>query len=66
MKFSGTGGGSFTSENGKYVESIEFFSRDNTRVGAVLEFKYELKGDDWHHTGLNSKGEPMYEIWAKR
>ncbi len=66
MKFSGTGGGSFTSENGKYVESIDFFSRDNSRVGAELGFDYEVKGDDWHHTGLNSKGKAMYEIWAKR
>jgi hypothetical protein len=66
MKFSGTGGGSFTSENGKYVEYIEFFSRDNSRVGAELGFDYEIKGEDWHHKGLNSKGEPMYEIWARR
>ena len=66
MRFSGTGGGSFTSKDGVYTENIEFFSRDNNRVGASLEFNYELKGDDWHHTGQNSKGEPMYEIWSKR
>ncbi|WP_297764224.1 hypothetical protein [uncultured Muriicola sp.] len=66
MRFSGTGGGSFTSKDGIYVENIEYFSRDNDRVGAVLDFNYELKGDDWHHTGKNSRGEPMYEIWARR
>ena len=66
MQFKGTGGGSYTSKDGVYTENIEFFSRDNSRVGASLEFNYELKGDDWHHTGKNSKGEPMYEIWAKR
>lgn len=66
MKFSGTGGGSFTSKDGKYVESIEFFSKDNSRVGADLGFDYEVKGNDWHHTGKNSKGADMYEIWAKR
>ena len=66
MKFSGTGGGSFTSKDGVYQENIEFFSRDNSRVGAVLKFEYELKGDDWHHQGKNSKGEPMYEIWMRR
>lgn len=66
MQFKGTGGGSFSSEDGQYVEKIEFFSRDNSRVGAELKFNYETKGDDWHHTGKNSKGEPMYEIWAKR
>ena len=36
--FSGTGGGSYTFENGKYTEHIEFFSRDSTRVGASLSF----------------------------
>lgn len=66
MKFSGTGGGVFTSQNGIYSEKIEYFSRDDSRVGATLKFNYELKNGDWHHTGNNSKGEPMYEIWAKR
>ena len=66
MKFSGSGGGSYTSLNGVYTEHIAFFSRDNARVGASLEFRYEVKGEDWHHTGSNSKGEPLYEIWTKR
>jgi hypothetical protein len=66
MKFYGTGGGSFTSKDGVYQENIEFFSRDNSRVGAALKFDYELKGNDWHHQGKNSKGEPMYEIWMRR
>lgn len=65
-KFSGTGGGIYTAKNGVYIENIEYFSKDNTRVGASLEFNYELKERDWHHTGTNSKGKPMYEIWAKR
>ncbi len=65
-EFFGTGGGTYTTINGKYTEKIEFFSRDQTRVGASLEFDYELQGDDWHHQGLNSSGEPMYEIWARR
>ena len=66
FKFHGTGGGSFSSDDGVYVEKIEFFSRDDSRVGAELKFEYELKGDDWHHKGKNSKGEPMYEIWSRR
>lgn len=66
MKFSGTGGGYFSSEDGEYIEKIQFFSRDDSRVGAELKFNYELKDGDWHHTGKNSKGEPMYEIWARR
>jgi len=59
-QFKGTGGGSYAAFDGKYTEHIEFFSRDNARVGASLEFKYEIKENDWHHTGKNSKGAPMY------
>ncbi|MDT7828631.1 hypothetical protein RQM65_08140 [Pricia sp. S334] len=65
-EFFGTGGGSYTSDNGKYVENIDYFSRDDSRVGATLDFDYELKNGDWHHSGKNSKGEPLYEIWAPR
>jgi len=66
MQFFGTGGGLYTAVDGSYTEIIHYFSRDNTRVGAVLDFTYEIVGDDWHHTGKNSKGEPLYEIWARR
>src|SRR6056297_3049609 len=66
MQFKGTGGGNYTSIDGVYTENIQYFSRDNARVGASLEFTYDVKGNDWHHTGKNSKGEPMYEIWSRR
>lgn len=64
-EFSGTGGGTYTFENGKYTENIEFFSRDNSRVGMSLGFEGELKGDDWHHRGKSSKGDPIYEVWSR-
>lgn len=66
FKFFGSGGGSYTADDGTYTEFIEFFSRDDSRVGAELQFSYDLDGDDWHHTGKNSRGEPLYEIWSKR
>lgn len=65
-EFMGTGGGNYTTQNGKYQENIEFFSRDSSRVGKSLEFDYELKEGEWHHRGLSSKGDPIYEIWAPR
>ncbi len=65
-QFHGTGGGSYTAENGVYTENIEFFSRDNKRVGAKLQFEFEVKDGDWHHSGKSSSGNPMYEIWSKR
>jgi hypothetical protein len=65
-QFSGTGGGTYTTEDGKYTENIEFFSRDDSRVGASLEFDYELIDGAWHHSGLSSRGQPLYEIWSIR
>lgn len=65
-QFMGTGGGTYTTIDGKYTENIGFFSRDDSRVGASLEFNYELKDGDWHHSGLSSKGQPIYEVWSHR
>lgn len=65
-EFMGTGGGTYTTVDGKYTENIGFFSRDDSRVGASLEFNYELKYGEWHHSGLSSKGQPIYEVWSKR
>ncbi|MGJ7032400.1 hypothetical protein [Niabella hirudinis] len=64
-EFSGTGGGTYTFKNGTYTETIGFFSRDSSRVGMKLEFKDRLEGADWVHTGLSSKGDPIYEVWSK-
>lgn len=64
-KFSGTGGGTYSFQNGKYIENIEFFSRDSSRVGASLSFDDHLEDEKWHHTGLSSKGDKIYEIWEK-
>ena len=62
-QFMGTGGGSYTAEDGKYTENIEFFSRDDSRVGASLSFEFRREGDDWFHKGKSSKGDPMHEVW---
>jgi hypothetical protein len=63
-EFSGTGGGTYTAKDGKYVETITFFSRDDSRVGAELGFDFEVIDGEWHHSGLSSKGDPIYEIWT--
>lgn len=65
-EFMGTGGGTYTTVKSAYTERIEFFSRDNTRVGAELPFSFELKEGKWHHSGKSSKGDPIYEIWSTR
>ncbi|HRN47893.1 MAG TPA: hypothetical protein PK110_09105 [Niabella sp.] len=64
-EFSGTGGGTYTFKDGKYTENIEFFSRDNSRVGASLSFDARLENGNWIHSGLSSKGDPIYEVWSR-
>ncbi|MBX2894933.1 MAG: membrane or secreted protein [Cyclobacteriaceae bacterium] len=65
-EFSGTGGGTYTTENGKYTETIEVFSRDNNRVGAKLEFDFSFVDGNWRHSGKSSAGQPIDEIWTQR
>ncbi|RYZ44678.1 MAG: membrane or secreted protein [Chitinophagaceae bacterium] len=64
-QFMGTGGGTYTFRDGKYTENIEFFSRDSSRVGSSLSFDGKLEAGDWHHSGLSSRGEPIYEVWSR-
>lgn len=63
-QFMGTGGGAYTTTNGEYTENIEFFSRDDSKVGTSLKFNYSIVDGKWHHLGLSSKGDPIHEIWS--
>lgn len=65
-QFMGTGGGTYTTVDGKYTENIEFFSRDDSKVGLSLKFDYELIDGKWNHKGFSSKGDPLHEIWSQR
>ena len=65
-KFMATGGGSYSTLNGEYVENIEFFSRDNSRIGVSLKFNFQLLDNKWEHKGFSSNGNPIHEIWSKR
>ena len=66
FKFFGSGGGEYETIDGKYIEIIQYFSRDDSRVGAELDFNYEIKNQDWYHTGFSSKGSPINEVWTIR
>lgn len=66
MKFYGSGGGLYLAKENKYTEVIQYFSKDNSRVGAILDFNFELKNGEWNHKGKSSKGDPIHEIWVKR
>jgi len=65
-QFKGTGGGVYTTNNGEYTENIEFFSKDDDKVGISLKFDYSLVDGAWHHSGMSSKGDPIHEIWSSR
>ena len=64
-QFFGTGGGTYTLSGGDYTESIDFFSRDNSRTGRSLTFGAAINGDEWHHTGQSSTGSAVDEIWSR-
>ena len=66
FKFSGSGGGEYETIDGKYIEIIQYFSRDDSRVGTELDFNCEIKNQDWYHTGFSSKGSPINEVWTIR
>jgi hypothetical protein len=65
-QFMGTGGGTYTTQDGEYTENIEFFSKDNSKVGLSLKFNYELVDGNWQHSGFSSKGDPISEVWSLR
>lgn len=63
--FYATGGGTYTAKDGKYTENIQFFSKDNNRVGSSLKFDFKLDNGRWDHSGKSSDGKPVHEIWEK-
>ena len=64
-EFFGTGGGTYTFNNGKYTERIEFFSRDSSRVGVTLTFDGNVSNNIWTHKGTSSAGAPLHEEWTR-
>lgn len=63
-EFFGTGGGTYTLKDGKYTENLEFFSRDNSRVGMSLSFDAKVENNKWQHSGKSSTGYKINEIWV--
>lgn len=64
--FMNAGGGTYTTENGKYTENIEFFTKTPESVGKKLTFDYSFVNGDWRHKGEKSTGGAMDECWTKR
>ncbi len=64
-QFMGTGGGTYALTENQYTETIQFFSRDNSRAGMSLTFDFRLDGSDWYHKGKGTTGNPVSEVWEK-
>lgn len=64
-QFMGTGGGVYSLKDNLYTESIQFFSRDNSKVGISLSFACKLEGTDWYHKGKGTTGNPVSEVWER-
>lgn len=65
-QFFDTGGGTYTTENGKYTETIHFFTKTAASVGKSLQFDYLFINGDWRHKGFKSTGGVMDECWSRR
>ena len=65
-EFMNAGGGTYTTVNGKYTETVEFFTKTAESIGKVLPFQYSFVDGDWRHKGEKSTGGPMDECWSRR
>ncbi|NGZ90166.1 hypothetical protein [Psychroflexus maritimus] len=61
--FVGSNGGSNTKNSAKYIENIAFFSKNSTNVGRSLEFDLKISDGLWNHTGRQTDGKTLLEIW---
>jgi hypothetical protein len=64
--FMNAGGGTYTTNNGKYTENIEFFTKTPGSIGKSLVFDYSFVDGDWRHKGQKSIGGALDECWSKR
>jgi hypothetical protein len=61
--FSGTGGGTYKAANGKYTETLDYYSWDSTAVGDTYAFDYKLTRDSYFQNGkMDSEKYPNYII----
>ena len=65
-KFFNSGGGTYTTTNGKYTENIEFFTKTAESVGKSLNFNYAFDKGNWRHSGLSTAGKKIDECWTRR
>ncbi len=63
QSFSGACGGTYELKNGKYVETVGFYSWDSTAVGNVFDFDYKVSSTQYEQYGMmNSEKYKNYPI----
>jgi hypothetical protein len=61
--FNGTCGGTYKTEKGKYIETIDYYSWDSTAVGDTYSFNYKLDKNTYIQDGkMDSEKYPDYVI----
>jgi hypothetical protein len=61
--FDGSCGGTYTVKDGKYIETINFYSWDSTAVGTTYTFNYQLNGNAYLQEGkINTRKYKDYLI----
>jgi hypothetical protein len=64
--FNGCGGGTFEIKDGKYVETLKYYSWDSTAVGDVYKFDYQLTPKTYEQVGyMDSEKYKHYLIREK-
>jgi hypothetical protein len=64
--FNGAGGGTYKLKNGKYQETVDFYSWDSTAVGKTFELDYEVNKASFKQFGfMNSEKYQNYAVNEK-
>lgn len=62
--FYAAGGGDYTAENGKYVETPRLASHESM-IGQRFEFDFLLDGDEWTNTRWRGDVQVEHEVWRR-
>src|SRR5690349_7531774 len=62
-KFDGAGGGTYSLQDAKYTETIEYYSWDSEAVGNTFTFTLKIENGMLHQSGtITYKGDPNYIV----
>ena len=62
----GTAAGTYTAIDGKYIEKIEMFLHDTSKVGVSLGYDFQLVNNQWNYSGIGIDGREISEKLERR